>query len=156
MMKSAGQSASRRNFGRVRQQSGMTLIEVMISVLILVIGMLGLAAMQLQSVKFNESAKWRSQATFLAYDIVERIRANKDDVAQYGIGAGASAPGGTDVLSVDKREWLEQLAQINGEKLSTVTLSNSNKTVTVKIVISDLTRTANDTDTTFTYTTLLD
>lgn len=156
MMKSAGKSASRRNFGRVRQQSGMTLIEVMISVLILVIGMLGLAAMQLQSVKFNESAKWRSQATFLAYDIVERIRANKDEVSQYAIVAGATAPGGTDVLSVDKREWLDQLAQINGEKLSTVTLTNSNKTVTVKIVISDLTRTANDTNTTFTYTTLLD
>jgi type IV pilus assembly protein PilV len=135
----------------------MTLIEVLIAVLVLVIGMLGMAAMQLQSVKFSESAKWRSHATFLAYDIVERIRANKARAADYVHTAGSGSPSASSpsVADIDLYEWLQQLALIKGEEGSSVLING--KVVTVVISINDLARTKSDAEaTTFTYTTLLD
>jgi len=139
------------------RQAGMTLIEILIAVLVLVIGMLGMAAMQLQSLKFSESAKWRSHATFLAYDIVERIRANKSDAAQYVHAAGSSWPSdsASAIYDIDLYEWSEQLKLIKGDTGSSVALNGS--TVTVTIAIDDLSRTAsNAAATSFTYTTVLD
>jgi type IV pilus assembly protein PilV len=56
---------------------GFTLIETLVAVLVLSIGLLGIAALQLTSLQSNSTATQRSQATFLAYDIVDRMRANK-------------------------------------------------------------------------------
>jgi type IV pilus assembly protein PilV len=58
------------------QQTGFTLIEVMISLLILAFGMLGMTALQNEALKFNHTAFIDSQAQFLLNDMVERIRAN--------------------------------------------------------------------------------
>jgi type IV pilus assembly protein PilV len=72
-------------------QSGMTLIEVLISVLILAIGLLGAAALQLNALKYTDSSTMTSQASFIAYDMLDRIRANVD--------GNATANGTTDVLA---------------------------------------------------------
>jgi len=63
---------------------GFTLLEVLISLMVLSIGLLGLAALQARGLKFNHDAHVRSQATVLAYDIIERMRAvrNSDNAAQ--------------------------------------------------------------------------
>jgi prepilin-type N-terminal cleavage/methylation domain-containing protein len=58
------------------RQAGFTLIEALIAVLVLSIGMLALAGMQLVGMKSNYSAFQRSQATFAAADLFDRIRAN--------------------------------------------------------------------------------
>jgi type IV pilus assembly protein PilV len=58
------------------QQSGFTLIEVLVSVLVLSIGLVGVAALQGVSLKNTQSAFMRSQATALAYDLADRMRAN--------------------------------------------------------------------------------
>lgn len=58
-------------------QSGFTLVEVLVAVVVLAVGLLGLAGLQVTSVRFNNSAYLRSQATNLAYDIADRIRANR-------------------------------------------------------------------------------
>jgi type IV pilus assembly protein PilV len=63
---------------RSRRQSGLTLIEVLITLLILAIGFLGMASLQLNALRNNNSAYERSQASMLAYDIVDRMRANRD------------------------------------------------------------------------------
>lgn len=55
---------------------GFTLIEVLVTLVVLAIGLLGLAGLQASSLKHNNNAYQRTQATFLAYDILDRMRAN--------------------------------------------------------------------------------
>lgn len=58
------------------RQSGMTLIEVLVTVVLISVGLLGVAALQLVSLKNNQDAYVRSQASSLAGDILDRMRAN--------------------------------------------------------------------------------
>ena len=71
----------RRN--RISKQQGFTLLEVLIAVLVLSIGLIGLAGMQMLGVKNNHSATMRSQAVFLAQDISDRMRANIANAGSY-------------------------------------------------------------------------
>lgn len=64
---------------------GFSLIEVLVALLVLSIGLLGLAALQTTSLQYNSESYFRTQATFLAYDIIDRMRANNAAVADGGI-----------------------------------------------------------------------
>jgi type IV pilus assembly protein PilV len=57
-------------------QCGFTLLEVLIALLILSIGLLGLASLQTNGLRSNQMASMRTTATQLAYDIADRMRAN--------------------------------------------------------------------------------
>jgi len=57
-------------------QEGMTLIEVLVAMLILGVGLLGAAMVQLNALKYTDSSRMTSQASFIAYDLLDRIRAN--------------------------------------------------------------------------------
>lgn len=57
-------------------QRGFTLIEVLVAALVLAIGLMGVAGLQAVSLRNNQSAFMRSQATALAYDLADRMRAN--------------------------------------------------------------------------------
>jgi type IV pilus assembly protein PilV len=59
-----------------RRQTGFSLIEVLVALAVLSIGLLGLAMLQVTGMKFNSDAYFRTQATILAYDIIDRMRAN--------------------------------------------------------------------------------
>ena len=61
-----------------RKQSGFTLIEVLVSTLVLTVGILGVAAMQMVSFQTNQSAYMRSQAIYLGQDMFDRMRANRE------------------------------------------------------------------------------
>lgn len=58
-------------------QQGFSLVEVLVALLVLSIGLLGLALLQVEGMKLNSDAYLRTQATVLAYDILDRLRANK-------------------------------------------------------------------------------
>ncbi|HFD11851.1 MAG TPA: type IV pilus modification protein PilV [Crenotrichaceae bacterium] len=60
--------------------NGFTLIEIMVSIVVISIGLLGLSKLQLTSLRYNQDAYQRSIATQLAYDIGNRMRANKSAV----------------------------------------------------------------------------
>src|SRR3569833_4040642 len=66
------------------RQRGFTMLEVLISVVVLSIGLLGIAGLQAPGQRNNHSAYLRSQATALAYDMIDRMRAN-----QAGVTSGA-------------------------------------------------------------------
>ena len=55
---------------------GVTLIEMLFTLLIISIGLLGLAGLQSRGQQFNHEAYIRTQATTLAYDMMDRMRAN--------------------------------------------------------------------------------
>src|SRR5690606_35939345 len=61
-----------------RCQDGFSLIEVLVALLVLSVGLLGLAMLQIEGLKHNTDAYYRTQATVLAYDIMDRMRANSD------------------------------------------------------------------------------
>lgn len=62
---------------------GFALIEVMIAVFVLAIGILGAGAIQTIGLQANQGAYLRSQAMFLASDMIDRIRANRSVKATY-------------------------------------------------------------------------
>ena len=69
-----------------RTNRGFTLLEILVALLVLSIGLLGLAGLQTFSLRNNHSAFLRSQAVVLAYDALDRMRSNRDQ-AMLGTGS---------------------------------------------------------------------
>jgi type IV pilus assembly protein PilV len=67
----------------MQKQTGFTLLEVLIALVVLAIGLLGLAGLQATALKDNLSAYHRSQATIVAYDTIDRMRANLSAIDNY-------------------------------------------------------------------------
>lgn len=65
-------------------QRGLTLIEVLVAIVVLAVGLLGVAGLQLTALKNGQQSYTRSQASTLAYEIADRMRANR---LQAGLGA---------------------------------------------------------------------
>lgn len=63
-----------------RSNDGFTLIEVLIAVILMSVGLLGMLSMQLQGLGNTNNSYFRTQATILGTDIVERMRANQEGV----------------------------------------------------------------------------
>jgi len=84
---------------RRRINRGFTLVEVLVAVLVLSIGLLGVARLVLAAVKANDSAYFRGQAAALAYSILDEMRANRAYALTspgYTVGYGTyAAPGAT-------------------------------------------------------------
>lgn len=78
-----------------RSAGGFTLIEVMIAILVLGIGLLGFALLQTMSVRFAQSSNQRTQATNLAYDLLDQMRSNRLLAAQYTTASFGSGATGT-------------------------------------------------------------
>ena len=64
-------------------QYGLSLIEVLISLVVLSVGLLGIAGMQATGLRNNHSAYTKTQASALAVDMADRIRANAAAAANY-------------------------------------------------------------------------
>lgn len=65
---------------QIKSENGFSMIEMMISLLILAIGLLGMMALQMTSVASNQSSYYRSQASIIANDFVDRMRLNGDSI----------------------------------------------------------------------------
>ena len=84
------------------RQSGVGMVEILVAVLILSIGVLGFAGMQLKALKSTGNTFGRSQATVLAGDIVSRIAVNPGQLAAYSTGWPITAD-----TSAGKPSWWE-------------------------------------------------
>ena len=58
-------------------QRGFTLLEVLVAILVVAGGLLGLAALMNASLRNNQSANAQTQAVWLAYDMLDRLRADR-------------------------------------------------------------------------------
>lgn len=93
------------------RESGFTLLEILIAVVILTVGLLGLAGLQARSLQANQSALTRSQAVVLSYDIIDRLRANRasarDGVYNQPLASGHPTAGTME--SDDIIAWLTEI-----------------------------------------------
>jgi len=121
--------------------NGFTLFEVLISVLVLSVGLLGLAGLETAGQRDNHSAYLRSQAVLMAYDMVDRMRANMGGVTAGDYDSISGIPSDPGCLSsgcsaaqmaqYDAYEWNTQLAQLLPSGQGKVAKSGSMFTVTV-------------------------
>lgn len=87
-------------------QRGFTLIETLVTILILSLGLLGFAGLLTKSIVANRQAFYRSQATFLAHDIAERMRANRAEAVAGGYNTALkSAVSTTSFAGQDTADW---------------------------------------------------
>ena len=66
----------------LKTKQGIGLIEVLVAVMLISVGFLAVARMQVEGMRFSQSAYYRSQGYFMANDIVDRMRANLQGVAE--------------------------------------------------------------------------
>jgi len=114
-------------------QKGAGLLEVLIAIVIIAIGLLGLAGLQTVSLQLNQGALVRSQASNLAYDITERIRANWSDAAAYNIGIDdepESSP--ATIAARDIKEWRDALAATLPDGKGSVEVAGNRVTVVIQ------------------------
>ena len=106
---------------KLNNQRGVTLVEAMIALLVISVGLLGIASLQLTAMNQNASAMNHSQAVWYAYNMSDRIRANPTAFASYnGIdtdtGYSGSCTGGscsdTDMVDADAAEWETMLGNL--------------------------------------------
>lgn len=66
------------------RQRGVTLIEILITLLVLGVGLLGLAALQGISLQSGHTSYIRTQATNFAYEVADHARANRSLIESSG------------------------------------------------------------------------
>ncbi len=111
-------------------QQGFTLIEVLVAVVVFSFGLLGIAGMMTISVRNNHNGYLRSQANFLAENMVDRMRANP--VALWGGAYNMTAAPGTDqcdlgspcnyaaLAAFDGQQWANSLDQLLPSGVGTI------------------------------------
>ena len=114
---------------RVKVARGFSLIELLVAVLVMGIGVLGVTALQMVSLQNNRDALQRANAVQLAYDMMDRIRANPAGTpagADYsGLGVGDGPPAAADcianvcseaqMVAFDQASWKCTLGSYNGD-----------------------------------------
>lgn len=96
---------------------GSSLLEVLVTIVIMTIGLLGLAKLQVSNLQQQQNALYRAEATFLANDILDSMRVlnhvNHDQAAAYAVDAGSqsAAQGPSNVAIADVSAWKGRIAQ---------------------------------------------
>ena len=140
-------NGSYRRNSVIARQSGFSMLEVLMAIVVTSVGLLGLASMQATGLKSNHSAYHRSQATVLAYDIADRMRANTVAVNNYltsfmtlteaktaGAQAGCKSTSGcspSQMAQNDLFEWNAALTAALSGATGTITAAGNIYTVTV-------------------------
>ncbi|OUS37614.1 type IV pilus modification protein PilV ['Osedax' symbiont bacterium Rs2_46_30_T18] len=93
------------------RQCGSSLIEVLVTVLVVSVGLLGMASLQLKAMTLNHTAYQRLQAVNLAYEMADSIFVNSTEAAagQYTLALadnGSNANDNTSVAFSDVTEWI--------------------------------------------------
>ncbi len=126
------------------KQSGFTLLEILVAMLVMSIGLLGLAGLMTSSMRNNLSASHRTQATWMAYDIIDRMRANRASAVAggYATAMGTAAncttavPSGT-IPAQDVAAWKNQLACALPAGNGSIAVNTATQVATIQIQWND-------------------
>lgn len=115
-----------------KTQQGFTLLEVLVTVVILALGLLGYAGLQMASLKNSASAYQRTQATILAYDIIDRMRVNRVQAiaAGYNIAIG-TPPASAGVAGDDLVDWKMLVANALPGGDASIAVNNTGATLII-------------------------
>jgi type IV pilus assembly protein PilV len=127
-----GMTHNHRTIGR--QQRGVGLIEVLIAVLILSFGMLGIASLQMSSLRNNQSALERGMVTVQTHSIVDAMHADRETAADHGfdIALDAAAPTGNTFPAVALRTWRTNLRNALGDDATGSVVCDGACTITIR------------------------
>lgn len=114
---------SARRLGARNRMRGLSLIEILVSVVILGIGLLGVAAMQSLALRGGQSSLEASQAVMQTNAIIEAMRANRANAAAYNTGGMVCAAGSGGTLAQnDLENWITSLkTDVGGTDTDTTT-----------------------------------
>ena len=116
---------------RHHHSAGFSLIEVLISMLVLALGMLALAALFISSLATGHGASQRSQATFLAYDIIESMRANRQAALDGAYSTQGSCSGGLPVAGCDLQDWQAQIRRTLPDGTGQIRIQGTRASITL-------------------------
>ncbi|QDH71710.1 type IV pilus modification protein PilV [Lysobacter alkalisoli] len=121
---------------RARRQHGASLIEVMVAVLVMAVGLLGIAALQTVALRNSQSSMERTQAVIQSYSILDAMRANVSAAraGSYDRGRTCAPVAGAGQVEADLNLWIGALGQTvgssacgaidcDGDNVCTVTVS---------------------------------
>lgn len=80
-----------------RGQRGIGMLEVLIAIVVLSIGLIGMASLQISGLRFNRDAFLRSQATVLIYDVIEQMRIDAVNAIDNGAYSASYSQAASDV-----------------------------------------------------------
>jgi len=121
----------------MRKQTGTSLIEVLVTILIVSFGLLGVAGVVGKGLKDSHSSYGRTQASLLAADIVDRMRANR--IAAQAIGKPYDLvitdppPTGATIPELDLIAWRAALAAALPSGIGSVSMDAT--TLNVRVVV---------------------
>jgi len=117
--------------------AGFSMLEMLIALLILSIGLLGVATLQTRGQQFNQVGYLRTQATFLAYDIMDRIRINPEGNYSSSGGENVSCDGDDkdctpdQLRDYDLKNWLKLVSDTLPGGGTGIQLTNNVYTITI-------------------------
>lgn len=117
-----------------RRQRGVGLIEVLVAVVVLAIGLLGLAGLQLRTLRDNESAYERGMAVIETHSIVDAMRADRINAINgvFNLALADATPTGTSFAESALAIWRANLTRMLGSAASgAVKCNGSDCTITV-------------------------
>ena len=133
----------------MKSGQGFTLIEVLIALVVLAVGLLGLAGLQVMALKNNQSTYVRGQANLIANDVIDRIRANPTLKELYLTSVVAVPNNGSDtqcnqckvvgnsctppqLVIQDLCDWQEQLSKVSNETTGAITNNNGIYSIAIR------------------------
>ncbi len=123
----------------MREVHGFTLIEFLITLVIVSFALLGIAALIGNGLKYNQSAGFRSQAVILSGDIIDRMRANRTTAeganpSPYTLGISTATPTcDASIANCDLQIWRSELANALPSGTGSVALDAATGKVTVVV-----------------------
>ncbi len=113
------------------RQRGISLLESLIALLVLSIGLLGVLGLQTQSLVHNRAAYFETQATNMAQDMLDRIRANREQAADYALTLGGEVDG-SGLPATDQTEWVADVSTMLPGGAGGIEIDNRRISVTVR------------------------
>jgi type IV pilus assembly protein PilV len=104
----------------IYSQRGLSLIESMVALLVISVGILGIASLQMSALSQNSSAYWHTQAVLSAHNMADRVRANQSQLTSGGYLGIDTADGyaqdcqtqacnDSDMVTSDAADWQQQV-----------------------------------------------